>query len=141
MRSDRHLYPARRIYQIFALIGLVMTLLFVWTLSQTFDWLTLLFMVSTAFFMMVNARWMLMRAELTPSGLTIHGPFDQTTHIDFRQMAEVHEAGRMAPGVGIVYYGLAENGLIEMDELQTIFLPALEDQQEFLQILRNEVPE
>lgn len=141
MGSEPHLYAARRIYQIFALIGVLVTLLFVWTLTQTFDWLTLLFLVFAALFAIFNLRWMFTHAELTPSGLTLYEPFDQTTHIDFRQMVTVYEAGRIVPGVSIVYYQLADNGLIDMDEPRTLFLPALEDQQEFLRILHHEIPD
>jgi hypothetical protein len=141
MRSEPHLYTARRIYQVFALIGILVTLLFVWTLTQTFDWMTLLFLIFAMLFAVYNLRWMLTRTELTPSGLTLYEPFNQPIHVDFRQIVAVYETGRITPGVSIVYYRLADNGLIDIDDPNTLFLPALENQQEFMRILRHEIPE
>jgi hypothetical protein len=141
MRSDPHLYLARRIYGGLTLMGLLITLLFVWTLVQAFDWFTLIFLSFAALFAIINLRWMLTRAELTPSGLTLHEPLIPPTHVDFRQMVVVYEAGRAIPGISLVYYPLAGNGLVNMDEPRTLFLPAMENQEELLSILKHEIPE
>jgi hypothetical protein len=141
MRSEPHLYVARRIYGGLTLVGFLVILLFVWTLSQGFDWFTLIFLSLAALFAVVNLRWMLTRAELTPSGLTLHEPMLQPTHIDFRQMVAVYEAGRTLPGISLVYYPLAGNGLVNMDDPRTLFLPAMEKQDELLSILNHEIPE
>lgn len=141
MRSEPHLYVARRIYSAFTLLGLLITLLFVWTLLQGFEWFTLIFLTLSALFAIINLRWTLTRAELTPSGLTLYEPLLQPTHIDFRQMIAVYEAGRPIPGISLVYYPLADNGLVNVDEPRTLFLPALENQAELLAILNHEIPE
>lgn len=141
MRSEPLLYVARRIYSALTLLGVVVTLLFVWTLLQAFDWFALIFLTMAALFAIINLRWMLTRAELTPSGLTLHEPLLSPTHIDFRQMVVVYEAGRALPGISLVYYPLAGNGLVNMDEPRTLFLPALENQEELLSILNREIPE
>lgn len=141
MRSEPHLYQARRIYQMFTLLGVLVTLLFVWTLVQRFDWLTFVFLSFAAIFAIVNLRWALTRIELTPSGLTLYEPLNQPTHVDFRQMVTVNEAGRMFPGVSIVYYPVAQDGLLDMEDPRSLFFPALENQDELLSVLQHEIPD
>ncbi|MCB0112923.1 MAG: hypothetical protein R2873_34010 [Caldilineaceae bacterium] len=141
MQSDPHLYPARRIYQVFTLLGVLVTLLFVWTLMQSFDWLTFVFLGLAAIFAIVNLRWTLTRVELTPSGITLYEPLNQATHVDFRQMVAVYEAGRMFPGVSLVYYPVGQDGLLDMEDPRTLFLPAMERQDELLAVLHHEIPE
>ncbi len=141
MRSEPHLYQARRIYQMFTLLGVLVTLLFVWTLVQRFDWLTFVFLSFAAIFAIINLRWALTRIELTPSGLTLYEPLNQPTHVDFRQMVTVNEAGRMFPGVSIVYYPVAQDGLLDMEDPRSLFFPALENQDELLSVLQHEIPD
>ncbi|MBX2997428.1 MAG: hypothetical protein KF893_02875 [Caldilineaceae bacterium] len=141
MRSEQHLYVARRAYTVFTFVGLSITLLLVWTLIQAFDWVTLIFLSFAALFAMINLRWMFTRAELTPSGLTLYEPLIPPTHVDFRQMVVVYEAGRAIAGISLVYYPLAGNGLVNMDDPRTLYLPAMQNQEELLSILDREIPE
>lgn len=139
--SNPRLYPAHRLYSLMTIVGIGVALLFAWTLTNRFDWFDLIFFVVASLFALINLRWMFTRGELTPSGLTLHEPLTGPTHIDFRQMVAVFEAGRMLPGVSLVYYPLRENGLLEMDEPHTLFLPAMERQDELLAVLNHEIPE
>ena len=139
--KDPNLYPAHRIYQFLALIGVAVALLFVWTLARDFEWMTFLFFAVAVTFSFINLRWMFTRAELTPSGLTLHEPLNDAVHVDFRQMVAVYEAGRVVPGVSLVYYPLRANGLVDMDDARSLFLPALERQDELLSVLSREIPE
>jgi hypothetical protein len=141
MQSEPHLYYSRRIYQAFMLIGLLVTLLFVWTLRQGFDWLTFLFLAFAAIFAIINLRWARTRVELTPSGLTLYEPLNQPNHVDFRQMIAVHLAGRFFPGLSLVYYPIGQNGMLDMEDPRTLFLPALDNQDELLNVLQHEIPE
>lgn len=141
MQANPPIYQARRIYQVFTLLGLLVTLLFVWTLTQQFDWITFVFLTFAAIFAIVNLRWALTRVELTPSGVTLYEPLIQPTHVDFRRMVTVNEAGRMFPGVSIVYYPVGQDGLLDMEDPRSLFLPAVEKQDELLTVLHNEIPE
>jgi uncharacterized protein (DUF58 family) len=139
--SDPRIYVASRIYRLLTLVGLAVALLFVWTLTQLFDLISFAFFLAAILFALMNVRWLLTRVELTPSGITRHDPISAPQHVDFRQMVTVSEAGRITPGVSIVYYPVAESGLVDMEEPRSIFLPAMEKQDELLAILHHEMLE
>jgi hypothetical protein len=138
--ADPRIYQTHRIHLILALIGMAVSLLFAWTLLESLDWMAILFLVAAIAFALVNLQRMFMRVELTPSGITLHDPFAAPRHVEFRQMVTVSEAGRIRPGVSVVYYPVRANGLVDMEEPYTLFIPALNRQDELLAILRREIP-
>lgn len=139
--DDPRIYNAHRRYGVMAVLGLVVALLFAWSLSARFGWFDLIFLSVTFLFALVNLRWLFTRAELTPGGLTVHEPLAPPQHIDFRQMVAVFEAGRALPGLSIVYYPLMTSGLVDMDQPRTLFLPAMERQAELLSVLQHHTPD
>ncbi len=139
--DDARIYPSQRRYGFMTAVGFAVALLFGWTLPTRFGWFDLIFFGVALIFALVNVRWLFTRAELTPNGLTLHQPLVAPRHVQFRQMVAVFEAGRAMPGVSVVYYPLAESGLVEMDSPRTLFLPALERQAELLAVLHHEIPE
>ncbi len=138
---DHRVYPTHRIYPILAGAGVVVALLFVPALVRAFDWPAFFFCLLAVVFALINLRWMRIRAELTPSGLTIHDPLRPPAHLDFRQMVAAYEAGQIVPGVSLVYYPLDDKGLVDMENPRTLFLPAVEKQDELLGVLQREMPQ
>lgn len=138
--ADTNVYEARRIYQIFALLGGVIILLFAISLANEFRWDSLLFFGAATLFSFYNLRCMLVRLEFTPAGITLYEPLRQPQHIDFRQIADVHESGRVVMGIGMVYYPIGENGMVDMDAPRSLFIPALERQAEVLHVLNQSMP-
>jgi hypothetical protein len=137
--ADPQIYPSHRIYRLLTLVGVAVTILFIWTLTQDFDWIAFAFLLAAVAFTLVNMRWIFTSVELTPSGITRHDPLAAPQHIDFRQMVAVSESGRMTPGLSLVYYPVAESGLVDMEEPRSIFLPAVDRQDELLAILQREM--
>jgi hypothetical protein len=138
--ADTNVYQSRRIYQIFSLLGGVMILLFAINIASEFRWDSLLFFGTATLFSFYNLRWMLIRLELTPAGITLYEPLRQPQHIDFRQIADFHESGRLVMGISMVYYPIGSGGLVEMDAPQSLFIPALEKQAEVIHVLNQSVP-
>ncbi len=139
--SDASFFSAHSRYRLFAILGAVVTLLFVWDLTRLFALDTLFFFVVSLGFTLINLRWMLMKIELTPTGFTLHRPWQGPLHLDFRQVVAVHEEGRFVRAVSLVYYPVEPaSGLVDMERPRSLFLPALERQDELVNVLRREMP-
>ncbi len=139
--SEASLYQPRRSYTLLAYAGALVALLFAWEVGRTFAWPTLFFCVIALAYALTNLRSATTQVELTPTGLTCHRRFFAPLHIAFGQIVTATEAGRMTTGIALVYYPLAANGLIDLDDPRSLFLPALERQDELLAIVQREIVE
>lgn len=139
--SDPQFYRPRRFYTLMAYGGALVALLFAWEVARTFAWPTLFFLIIALAFATVNLFWAAIQVELTPSGLTCHRRFAPPLHIDFRQIVTATEAGRGTTGISLVYYPLGSNGLIDLDNPRSFFLPGMERQDELLAIVQQEIVE
>lgn len=134
------LYPARRSYRLRSGLGLVVAGLFGWEVATSFAWGSAFFLLASLAFAAINAFWAWSRIELTPGGLTYHRSGIGPVHVDFRQMVTVSEAGRFTPGISLVFYPLDEAGMVDVDRPRTLFLPAVERQDELLRVLHHVMP-
>ncbi len=139
--SEDRLYRPQRSYTLMAYAGALVALLFAWEVGRNFAWPTLFFFVIALAFAAANLRWATTQVELTPTGLTCHRRFAAPLHIDFRQIVTVTQAGRMTTGITLIYYPLAANGLIDLDDPRSLFLPAMERQDELLAIVQQKIVE
>ncbi|MBI3957257.1 MAG: hypothetical protein HY328_00510 [Chloroflexi bacterium] len=140
--SEYRLYRPRRSYTLMAYGGVLVALLFAWEVGRNFAWPTLFFFVIALAFAAVNLRSATTQVELTPTGLTCHRRFAVSPlHIDFRQIVTVTQAGHMTTGISLIYYPLAANGLIDLDDPRSLFLPAMERQDELLAIVQRGIVE
>ncbi len=138
------LYPARRVYLLLVLLGLAVAALFVREVArgQGFDQAVAVFLLLSALgFAGIHGMWALTRVELTPTGLTVHRPGRPPLHVDFRQMVDVHEGGRLLKTLSLVYYPVDADGLVDLEAPRSLFLPAVERQAELLRVLRSRLVE
>ena len=111
-----------------AYLGALVALLFAWELGRGFAWSIFFFLVIALAFSTTNLYWATSHVELTPTGLTCRRRLAASLHIDFRQIVSVAETGRITTGISLVYYPLADNGLIDLDNPRSLFLPGMERQ-------------
>lgn len=137
--SDAQLFRPRRSYTLMAWLGGLVALLFAWELNRTFAGATLFFFLIALFFFASNLRWAVSPVELTPTGLLCHRPFVAPLAIAFRQIATCQKSGRMGRGISLIYYPLADNGLIDLDRPISNFLPGVEGQSELLAIVQRQL--
>lgn len=138
--SDRE-YPAHPRYQLFVLLGVGLSIVLGWGLARQFAWDLFFFVGVSLLFALFNLYWMLTRLELTPNGLTVHRPWLDPLHIDYRQIVTFSEEGRFNRSLSLVYYPLNANGLVDMDSPQSLFLPSLQRQEEVVDILMQKIPQ
>lgn len=134
------LYLPRPVYRLFAAGGAAVAALFTWEVVREFSLPTLFFLLAAAGFAVVYLRWALMRMELTADGVTVQVPLQSPRHVLFRQMITCVEAGRITPGLSLVYWPVSADGLVEMEAPRTLFLPAVARQEELLAALEERIP-
>ena len=137
--SEAQLFRPRRSYRLMAGLGGLVALLFAWELYRTFAGATLFFLLIALYFFATNLRWTVSSVELTSTGLICHRPFAAPLAIAFRQIATCEESGRMGKGISLIYYPLADNGLIDLDRPTSYFLPGVEGQSELLEIVQRQL--
>jgi hypothetical protein len=60
--------------------------------------------------------------------------------VQFRQLVEVSEEGRFQRVIVLLYHPLRSQGLVELDDLRSLALPALEAQTDLLELLQTRTP-
>ena len=61
--------------------------------------------------------------------------------VEFRQLDSATEAGRLLRVVVVTYHPLLENGLLDLDDLRSVTLPAVNQQYELLELLQQHAPQ
>jgi hypothetical protein len=127
-------YPATSRYALLTGAGGLAALLCAWSLTRQFDWITLIFLCGCLFAAFSFAvQWRSM-VELDPKGFWLRSPL-RTQRVEFRQLDGAVEAGRMARGIVVTYHPLHANGLLDLDDLHSVTLPAVEQHAELLALL------
>ena len=139
--AETPVYLPRPVYRLFAAGGAAVAVLFAWDVVREFSLPTLFFLLAATGFAVVYLRWTLMRLELTVDGVTVHAPLRPSRQILFRQIIACDEAGRIAPGLSLVYWPVSAEGFVEMDRPRTLFLPAVARQEELLAALEERIPD
>lgn len=116
----------------------VVTLL--WLLLQRLELASVLFLLFAAGLLFFAVRSLLSRVEVDEHGLTLVRPLARPLRVQFRQLAEVTEEGRLQRVILLLYHPLRSNGLVDLDDLHSLALPALEEQSDLLEILQSRTP-
>ena len=133
-------FKPRPIYRLLAAGGGAVALLFTRDILNEFSLATLFFLLATLGFAFVYLRWALMRLEVTAGGVTVRGPFQKPRTVLFRQMITCVEAGRLPPGLSLVYWPVTAEGFVETEAPRTLFLPAVGQQECLLRALEEQAP-
>lgn len=139
--TDAPVYLPRTTYRLFALGGAAVALLFLREILNGFSLPSLFFLLGAIAFALIHVRWALMRLELTADGVTVRAPLQAPLQIQFRQMITCEEAGRIVPGVSLVYWPISADGIVNTDVPRAVFLPAVARQDELLTALQERIPE
>ena len=110
-----------------------------WSLWRQFDWIVLLFLLGCLYATLTFSVQWRSHVALDAHGLSLHSPL-RRHRIEFRQLDAVHEAGRVTRRLVVTYHPLQENGLVDLETLRAVALPAVERQDELLATLQTEGP-
>jgi hypothetical protein len=137
--AERQVYPSHPRYRLQAGLGVLVVVLFGWELSRQFSPEGAFFLLIGLGLALINLRWVFTRVELNDTSLTLHEPL-ATRWVDYRQIVDVLEGERRSRALSLIYYPAGQNGLLDLDQPRTLFLPMMAGQAELATRLRQEMP-
>ncbi len=139
MQSEPAHYRSTSVYIVMVGASALAALLCAWSLWVQFDWITLVFLVGCLYAAWsFGAQW---RSSVTvdAQGFIVSAPF-QSQRIEYRQIDDAGEAGRLVRRIVVTYHPLLGNGLLDLDDLHSVTLPAVDRQVELLALLESRRP-
>jgi hypothetical protein len=127
-------------YILMAGIGALGVIALVFLLLRRPDLVGVLFAFFAAGLFFFALRGLGSRVEVAEHSLTVLRPLSPPERVEYRQLAEVSEEGRLHRVIVLLYYPLRPDGLVDLDDLRSLALPALEDQYALLEMLESKVP-
>jgi hypothetical protein len=121
-------------------IAAISVLALLWLLLRRLELASVLFLLFAAGLLFFAVRSLFSRVEVDEPGLTLVRPLSQPLQVQFRQLAEVSEEGRLQRVILLLYHPLRPDGLVDLDDLHSLALPALEEQSDLLEILQARTP-
>ena len=125
---------ARYALYFFATTGVVA--LFVFSLFARFDWGSLFFLIAGLIGMFWSGDQVLSRVELDVTELRLYRLWRQPVRVAFRQMDSVQASGRLFSVLVFTYHPMQPDGLLDLDDLDTLTVPAVEEQALLLDLLK-----
>lgn len=146
----RQFYPTAR-YAVMAAAGVAIGLLLLWQLlapmrnGAPFTLQHLLggeglFTATSLVLAVYFARQAATRVMLTKQAITRTIPLGAAQTVELRQLMSVSESGRAGNALILLYHPLRDDGLLELDDVRSLVLPALQGQDELRTYLEARVP-
>ncbi len=138
--SNTKRYTSDLRYKFIALLCLFFVFGFAWNLIRLFALETLFFLVLSLAVVVWSVLAMLNYVEVGADTIVLFAPLQASRPVRFRQLISVSENGRFNPVITLIYHPQRADGLLDLDRVQSLILPALTEQQELLDRLEASVP-
>lgn len=133
-------YRSHPLYIWLTALSLFLTLMLTWSTMRGFSreglFFSLLMLAITLWF----ARLIGNRVVLDERGLTFQAPLRRPRRVEFRQLISVSESGRLLIAPILLYHPQQATGLVDLELVQSLTLPALTQQDQLLAILTTAIP-
>ena len=129
-------FRANARYALYCIVTTTIVALLSYSLLTRFDWGSLFFLLVTLVGMIWSGDQLLSHVELDLTEIRLHRLWRAPVRIAFRQMDSLQIAGRIFPAQVYCYHPLQPDGLLDLQELHTLTLPAVEEQDLLLELLQ-----
>jgi hypothetical protein len=140
MTTSPTIYRPHSRYVLITGIAALSLVALVWLLLQRLELAGVLFLFFAAGLLFVGVRSLLSHVEVDEHSLTLVRPLARPLQVQFRQLAGVSEEGRLQRVILLLYHPLQPDGLVDLDDLHSLALPALEEQLDLLETLQARTP-
>ncbi len=138
MQATKHFTP-HFWYKLVALFCGGLMALFGWNLAQRFTFEAAFFVVMLIGVVAWCGYSTLSQVAVTSTAVTLQTPLRANRQVEFRQLISVSENGRFNPVITLLYHPHLANGLLDLDEVHSLILPALRDQEQVVTLLAAKV--
>lgn len=142
MKATNHqVYRAHALYRWVTLLLVLLTFVLVWSMVQNFSreglFFGLIMLVITLWF----GRLISNQVTLDERGLTLFAPLRRPQRVDFGQLLSVSESGRLFVVLTLLYHPRQPTGLLDLETVHSLTLPALTAQDQLLATLTAQIPQ
>jgi hypothetical protein len=127
--------PSAR-YALFLLVATVVVLMFGMSLAARFDWGSIFFLGVGLVGMVWSGDQVLSRVDLDVTEIRLRRLWRQPKQVAFRQMDSLQAAGRIFSALVFTYHPLQPDGLLDLQSVHTLILPAVEEQELLVELLK-----
>jgi hypothetical protein len=138
--TDVQRYTPHLFYKITAMINILLAVAMGWELAQGLALGALLFFCISLSITVWSVLAIFSRVTLKPAGVCLETPLRGRHCVDFRQLVSATENGRLTPAITMVYHPRLESGLLDLDRVDALQLPAVTGQPELLARLQARTP-
>jgi hypothetical protein len=135
------IYTPYPLYRLFAWASALLVALFMWELRTGLEIGALLFLGLTLGLTLHFMRMAGSRVEVLADRIRLLRPYSATHEVEFRQMEQVYEEGRGVSAILVAYYPRQPDGLLDLDDLKHLALPAVRDHVELFTTLTARLPQ
>lgn len=141
MNAETRIFAPSGFYAVVMVLGIAVTALFGWELWRSPGLGELLFMGVGAGLTLWSLRAQTSQIAMMPDSLCLTRPWQEERCVAFRQLVSVVEAGRINPVLLLAYHPVQANGLLDLDSVETLELPAVRGQATLLARLQASTPQ
>ena len=121
-------FRPQRQYWFLAAVCLVLIGLFGWDLLHGAEAGSVLFFAVSLGALAWSVRSTFTQVSLGPDQMVVTAPLSRPREIGYGQILSVSEEGRMGKALVIAFHPRLPDGLLDLDRVETVALPALQDQ-------------
>lgn len=141
MTAETRVFAPSGFYGVVTALGIVVAALFGWEFGRTPGLGALLFLGIGIGITLWSLRAQTSRVAVTRATLCLVRPWQAERCVAFRQLVSVAETGRLNPVLLLVYHPAQATGLLDLDSVETLELPAVRDQDALLAQLKANTPQ
>jgi len=138
--NESTVFTIQSVYKLIVALMLLLVVALGWDLLRNPMPGTLFFFCVSVGLALWSGLTTLQRVELTENSICLSAPLRPQRCVAFRQLISVTEEGRVNPTLTVLYHPQQANGLLDLESAQSLFLPAVQNQEELLAHLQARVP-
>lgn len=133
-------YKPQFYYRILILVGLALTSLFAYDLTQGLEVGGILFLTISIGIVLWSVDAAMSVVNVDEHHIIVKRPFRVAKTLQYGQILSVSEEGRLQQIVVITYHPRRADGLLDLDGAQSLTLPAVQRQHTLLESLQDRTP-
>lgn len=118
----------------------VLTGLLGWSLIATITLEEFFFFILSATISLWFSNALFSQVRLDERTLALQTPLSGIQRVEFRQMVSATESGRFLHSLSLLYHPRQADGLLDLDHVQHLLLPAVVDQEKLLTAIEARIP-
>jgi len=138
-QTDTIIYSSHYRYKIQFALALLLALALAWSLSQNFAPDIAFFFLTCIGILLWSARDAASSVEQGGTTITLKRSLGRAKSIALGHISDVWQEGRLGQSITLLYHPQQEDGLLDLDNVESLILPQVQRQDELYEFLKDRV--